>query len=546
MTELRDSRVDQPSRDGTPRMGVAGAPRTVRPRPFWACHLSRPLRVLGVLCALAVLNPLRAAAETLSVSDLLARQPAWEEMAEKGEQVRLEGRVESASGLLIRLRKLPLPLRPANDAFPDLRRGTNRVEAVGRITRRGMDLVFTATELKEVPSDAENYALRESALDAGDPADWYGLADWAAARGGFYDDRFLLDKATEARRKGLALERQIATNDAAALAALAAKADGFGLAELRQELTHESLRVRWDGLRQDPSSDLAPLLEQAASLLPGAAAPLALWPADLSARYAAEPLASYNRADAEERSTLDRLFFAEVQLVAIERLADPEGADGELIAARIASVLPERADLAEAYREREIDYRLQRIEVATRSEALDLAKRLEERGRADEARRALTAWLAAREAALRKDGPAGLVVVAEDYASVLGDKETAARLLIEAAMENPKSADIRDRLDRLGYVLYEGEWITKEEAEKKPVDPIKLAIREGRVTAGMSPEQVRKALGIPDRVARAAIVSQVHEAWVYGQAGRGGLVVHLLRYSARGEARVVGVGGLTR
>ena len=110
-----------------------------------AGHPRRPFRFLGVLCALAVLAPLRSVAETLSVSDLLARQPAWEEMAEKGEQIRLEGRVESTSGLLIRLRKLPLPLRPANDAFPDLRRGTSRIEAVGRITRRGADLVFTAS-----------------------------------------------------------------------------------------------------------------------------------------------------------------------------------------------------------------------------------------------------------------------------------------------------------------------------------------------------------------------------------------------------------------
>lgn len=507
-----------------------------------------PSRLLGVLCALAVLLPLRATAETLSVPELLARRAAWEELAQKGEQLRVEGRVESASGRLLRLRKLPLPFRPAEDVLAELPETGMQVEVTGRLGRRGDGLVFLVTELKNIPDDAEVYALKESALDAGDPADWYGLADWAADRGGFYEDRFLLAKAAEARRKGLALERQTASGDPAALAGLAKKADGFGLGELRQELTHESLRVRWDSLRQKADTDLGSLIEEAKAGLPVAEKPLASWPTDLAARYAAEPLATYNRAGGDERPALDRLFFAEVQLAAIERFADPEGANGELVAARIEAVLPERADLAEHHREREIDYRLKRIETATRSEALDLAKRLEGRGRADEAKRALAAWLAAREAALRKDGPAGLVVVAEDYSDVLGDKATAARLLVEALKENPKSQEIADKLRGLGYVRVDGVWITKEEAETRPVDPITLAMREGRVTVGMSPEQVRKTLGAPDRVARAASVSQVHEAWLYGQAGRGGLAIHFLRYSARGpeEGRVVGVASLAR
>jgi hypothetical protein len=498
---------------------------------------------------LAVLLPLQASAETLSTAEFAAKQPQWAEMAQKEEQVRVEGRLESSSGGLFRLRKLPLLFRPAEGEFPKLRRNTNQVEATGRLERRGSDLIFLVTDLKEVPSDAEVYALKESALDAGDPADWYRLADWAQTRGTFYEDRFLLDKAAEDRRKALALERQAAANDPAALAALARKAAGFGLPEQEQELLHESLRVRWDVLRQDPKSDLNQFAEQVRSRLPGSEKPLPAWPMDLAARYAAEPLAVYNRATAAERPALDRLFYAEVRLAAIVRTADPEGANGEAVAAKIEASLPERPDLAARYREREIDYRLKRIEAATRTEALDLARRLEERGRGDEAKRVLKTWVAAREATLRKEeGPAGLIRAAEDYETVLGDKPTAAKLLAEALKEIPNSEEIRHKLAQLGYVQVDGAWITKKEAESRPVDPITLAMREGRVAVGMSPEQVRKTLGAPDRVARAASVSKVHEVWVFGEGGRGGLAVHFLRYAARGpdEAQVVGVTTLAR
>ncbi len=88
--------------------------------------------------------------------------------------------------------------------------------------------------------------------------------------------------------------------------------------------------------------------------------------------------------------------------------------------------------------------------------------------------------------------------------------------------------------------------MTKEEADARPVEPIVQAMREGRVIVNMSPEQVRKTLGAPDRVARAASTSQIHEAWIYGS--RSGLVVHFLRYAAREkeQSRVVGVAKLAR
>ena len=505
------------------------------------------------LVALLVLSfsslPSVVSAATLSMQEFLATQPRWEALAESGKTFRIEGRVASASDRLVRLQKCPLPFRPEEGTLlPELKRAAAAVEMTGRLGRRSGELVFFVEQMKELPGDAQSYALRQSAIDAGDPADWYALADWAVERGGFYEDRFLLEKAAEARHKGLALERQAAAENPAILDVLAAKADSFGLADAKQELAHESLRARWERLRKQPKSEFDPLLEEIRARLPGAATKLDAWPMDVAARYAAEPLATYNRASSEEGPVLDRLFLAEVQLAAIERHADPAGSNGDTIADQIAAALPERADLAERYRLREIEYRIERIELATRSEALELARRLEERDRDREAKRALAAWLAAREAAARDDGVAALVPVAEDYASVLGDKPNAARLLVEVLKETPESSEIPAKLKQLGYVKVDGVWITKEEAATRPADPVTLAMSQGRVAVGMSPEQVRKTLGKPDRVARAASSTQIHEAWVYGVPGRSGLTVHFLRYAARGpeDARVVGLGTASR
>jgi len=507
--------------------------------------VSRFAVAIAVACALL---PVAASAATLSMQEFLKLEPQWSDLSEKNESLRVEGRIESASPKLLKMRKCPLEFRPAQESFPEIRRPNGRIELTGLLQRRGTNLIFAVTELREVPDDMQVYALKQSALDAGDPNDWYSLARWAAERGTFYDDNALLERATEARRKGLSLERQAAADDPKALAALAGKAAGFKLPELDEELRHESLRLRFERLRKDPKSDLAPLIDDVRRSLPGAETPLDEWPADIAAQYAAEPLAVYNRADATTRPVLDRVFLAEAQLLVIERKAEPDGSNGDEIADQIALTLPERRDLVDRYHEREIAWRLDHITAATRAEALDLASRLEASERSDQAKQALTKWLVARETAQRADGPAGLVGVAEDYVAVLGDKANAARLLLEALKASPESKTIPDKLRQIGYVQHDGAWMTKEEADARPVEPTVQAMREGRVINNMTAEQVRKTLGAPDRVARAASTTQIHEAWIYGTAGRSGLVVHFLRYSARNddEGRVVGVAKLVR
>lgn len=505
------------------------------------------LLLAGIVVAFAGLLPTVAAGATLSMPEFLALKPQWEELAKSGERLRLEGRIESASPQFLRLKHCPLDFRPAEKVLPEVDLRAVTVEITGRFGRRNTKLVFIVSEMTEPPSDADVFELRESALDVDDPADWFELADWAADRGEFYDDKYLLAKANEARRRGLSVARAAAAGDATTLDKLAAQAERFGLVDTQRMLWHESLRASWQKGKQDSKSDLAALAEQITARLPGAKTRLPKWNPDLAAKYAANPIAVYDAADGDERAILERVFFASVQQAAIERQADPAGANGDQIADRLAAALPERPSLADAYREREIAYRMQRIDQATRSEATALADRLNASGRGAEAKQALVAWLDAREEAARRDGStAELMRVAEDYAGLLGDRETAARLLIELLKQSPDSEEIPARLRQLGYVDFSGEWITRAAAATRPVDPVMQAMREGRVTVNMSHDQVRKTLGKPDRVSRAAGSTQIHEVWVYGESGRSGLAVHFLRYAARGSdaARVVDVATL--
>jgi hypothetical protein len=108
-----------------------------------------PSRLLRVLSALAVLLPVTAAADALTMPEFLALQPKWETLVEKKEPLRVEGRLASSSPRLLRLLKCPLPFRPAEGEFRDLRRGTARVEVVGRLERRVGEITFLVTELKE-------------------------------------------------------------------------------------------------------------------------------------------------------------------------------------------------------------------------------------------------------------------------------------------------------------------------------------------------------------------------------------------------------------
>ena len=506
--------------------------------------------------ALLLVTP-AAFGQAESVEDFLARRDAWERMAGDGTPVRLEGRVSTANGGQIRLRNFPLAVKPADGRdFDHVHPATRRVEVTGVLRSGRSALYVEASNVRRLPDDAAWYGQRVGELDRDDPAAWAALADWAARRASFYRDEQLAALAAQARVNGFEREWNALPADGAAgerrdaAFALLDSAAGRGVpAGAVGEKAHRVLRGWWDAARDDPDADLAPLLDALRTRLPDAGRPAdEPLPDDPSqdgpaAAYDADPVAAYADADPEARRRLHRRFFAAVARESVERTAAPDGRDGFAVAARLEALLPERPDLADAARKRELAWRLARVGTATQSEVTELAGLFDARGEPARAAEARTTWLTAREAALRDEGPGGLLRAAELYLSVAEDRPNAVRLLREAERAAPDSPAVADAMRTSGMKRVDDRWVTPGEAAAMPVDPLARAVRAGRVLPGMTAAQVRAALGEPQSVTRAASAAHVGEAWVYGEGGRG-IVVHLLRYSRAptGDAKVVAVG----
>lgn len=544
--------------------------------------MSRPLRALAIAASLACVHVSAAAAQSraMSVESFLERRANWDLFADSGQRLRLEGRVDSAGPTLLKMQRADLPFRKAEGGFPSLGRRRARVEVTGRLVRDGDAYRFVVEELRQLRGDAEDFRLRRARLDRDDVDGLRELGAEARRRAAFYDDddldrfgRALLGDALRASRSTLA------PDDDGGRLRLAEKLAAFDVPlEQVVELRHEALRISWRKLRDDASGGTGPfdrLRLRIAELLPGATTPgpkvlprgevsaslLIAGPGGdaaedrkLRARYDdATAVRAFRGADAATRNRFARLFYERVALaglglrdVTADAIAsgrwDPTESAGPLdaVAERLARLVPERADLLDAVRERLLDERLAAVASATREELDTLVARLAEAGRDAEVARAKRKWLAGRVRQLRFDGADGLVEAAAETLDVAGDEAAAVALLREAATLAPDSPRIAALFERLGYVRDGDGWSERTDAPTARVD---AAVREGRVVPGMTAAQVRRTLGEPDAVSRSIALSEVDESWIYGRGGTR-LVIHLRRFvgTPAGEAKVVAQG----
>src|SRR5690606_33151347 len=101
----------------------------------------------GLVVVFAVLLPTGASAAALSMQEFLALEPKWEELAKSGERLRIEGRIESASPNLVRLRHCPIDFRPSGKVLPAVNLRAIAVEITGRLDWRNTKLVFVVSEM---------------------------------------------------------------------------------------------------------------------------------------------------------------------------------------------------------------------------------------------------------------------------------------------------------------------------------------------------------------------------------------------------------------
>ncbi|HAH45392.1 MAG TPA: hypothetical protein DCM07_11170, partial [Planctomycetaceae bacterium] len=129
--------------------------------------------------------------------------------------------------------------------------------------------------------------------------------------------------------------------------------------------------------------------------------------------------------------------------------------------------------------------------------------------------------------------------LARDLMELTDDKQAAAKVLLRAWELNPKSTEASVLLARLGFMLQKDQWLNPEEVKEFRDDPIRRAIRNGTVVAGMNRDQVQKVLGAPTQIGRSISGSKINELWIYGEASSQSLVIQLARKRRSDELTVV-------
>jgi len=283
--------------------------------------------------------------------------------------------------------------------------------------------------------------------------------------------------------------------------------------------------------------------------LPGSTAPIKADEPELRMKSRGDPVVVYNASTSspEDRLKLHRHFYREVLLAKILSSSAGDFSNGFEIADRIDKQIPEKHDVAETHRERQLAFEQSHTNLLSRRNVQLLSERLQQRNRPKAAREALLSWLKAKETQYRPQGPAGLIRLSEEYVSLLDDRKTAADLLIEATKNSPKTEEITQRLERLGYRFQNGKWMSDEARKGDPSKAETKNRHNGLIEVGMAPDDVWKVLGgAPSSVARVATSDLVIEVWSYGQRGRQRIIVRFerRRTQASSQAKVVEISQL--
>ena len=179
------------------------------------------------------------------------------------------------------------------------------------------------------------------------------------------------------------------------------------------------------------------------------------------------------------------------------------GSNGFEIAALITKQIPERTDLVNRYQNMQLDFDFNRINELPRQYILDLSQEYKQRGNQKKAKTnvdELAQW------SPEKNWKPTMQTAASDWPAIFSRfwkiKPAPKKLLLEAWNLNPKSTEAMTLLARLGFMLQNNKWLTPREVKAYRDDPIRKAIRNGTVIAGMTRAQVKKSLGAPTQIGR--------------------------------------------
>ena len=499
----------------------------------------------GVFVTLLLLIGAQAVqAEPLSVKEFNEKLQGWK--AEKRDPSNLtlevEGRVKIYSKDRLTMENCKVRFL-SNSEFPERTRKSLNVVVIGKVSRdpKTSEHTFRVASIRIVPGELEQFIEKRRHIKGG-ADEWYALGRWAAERGEFYADDKLLSDAEFAYRRGLDIDRKVKSkDDPAGLLELADKAKQYRMLTLAHELTHEAYYLLCEQSRNQSPAEIRALAERLAAALPGADDKSLFIPSELISDYKLRPIPTYTAADSMTRRKLHRWLYAELQLRLITADLKPDGSNGFEIAKQIDLVVPREGALADEYRARALKARAAEVEKLTRTQVLDLFEQyrlLNQQRKADDV---LESWLALRKQGLEPDDTEGLLVLSDDYRRLLKRNDLADRLLIEGWARNPKAIDLQERLEKEGYKLFDGRWISEQDFANRPEGKLEKAIRAGLVEPGMTAGQVRRSRGQPDSQARSATAGQVTEFWTYRMADSSQIIVRFVKRAGQAEMSVADV-----
>lgn len=469
-----------------------------------------------------------------------------------GVEVTVEGRVALSDKTAMKFRNCDVRFR-FNTPRVGLPQRTRTVEVTGQSKREVVNnkerTVFFVDSIRPLPDDLDTFQQREIAIPrtAGASA-WYELADWAERRGKFYNDLELQARGETAYMRGIQLERRAVPADAPQkLLDLVKKLSGRNVAsELQQSMTHDycvrSLEAAARVAGPARLEQIEALRQEVERLLPGSTQATPVYSRREADAYISSRVRTYDAADAQTRLRLHRYLYIELQEALILSELAEDSSNGFDIAQRIDKQIPERHGLAEELRDKVLDKRASEVDKLNQPDLLALAADFRKRNDAASANTLIESWLMLKRKRLAADDLEGTLELAGQYRKLLNRDELADKILLDAAKTYPKATELAVALSERGYKFHEDEWVTEAQFNALPEAAHDRALREGRVIAGLTASQVRKAKGKPDSLARSASQGQVNEVWTYKLTDNSRLIVQFTRFQFRGgEPTVVAV-----
>ncbi len=526
-------------------------------------NLKLQFAICNALLILALIFPVTTqAAGAQSLESFIALKPQWPELVDS--TFRIEGRYAILTRESLRMRNCDLPFKSMQ--LPKASGTSKVIEVSGRLAKEATSgkLYFEIDQIRFLPTDLQSLSERERTISRGAAKQWYELAEWAAARGKFYNDDELLERAKVINRNGLKLERQeLKELTPQALRQLSARVPELGLDDaLRLDWLHESLSLEWESLQKSaPKPDLTadefdttkdPLFQFLQRLdkdLPGAMTRADnVLPLEVN-EYRRNSVLTYRNANDSLRRKFERLFHVEVATAAIRRITQPDDSNGGEVANRLDEFLPELHDTAEQHRDRELAFLSKNSATLSRNRLGELVQRCRDRKQEALAKEAITLWLTRREQSLRKDGVTGLIQLADERLALLQDQPGAGALLLEAMKLAPTNEDIHERLTKLGYQKVNDQWVQPQAAPLTPNSPKPVGeetdrernIRLGVPTVEMTSAELLKCLGSPQSLTRVATAGRITETWTYRDGTTVRYMITVERQNQRGTAKVVAV-----